>query len=214
MNLRINQGQAIRSVLGCSRVTHFTVTPYSSPGRCLLGRVERSAAGQLVDPGGHDEVVAGEPADRVGREPDDESAPSDLQLRVVALRLGQQGDPRGSPKAALNVVNVNSRRISPSSICHSPATPAASEPASSAVSGGVPARISEHRSRASDSGVIGAARRPLMTERIASSRRTRREGYELAARRNVEIVALPTESACRFDRTARADVGVEILVLP
>jgi hypothetical protein len=24
MNLRINQGQAMRSVLGCSRVTHFT----------------------------------------------------------------------------------------------------------------------------------------------------------------------------------------------
>src|SRR5437870_4580376 len=76
-----------------------------------------------------------------------------------------------SPKAALNVLKVNSRRISPSAICHSPATCVASEPASSEVSGGVPARISIHRSRASDSVVIGARWGPLTTPRIASSRR-------------------------------------------
>src|SRR5438552_15725411 len=43
MNLRISQGQAIRSVFGCSRVTHFTfsilLTGCVSPrlGRCLRG---------------------------------------------------------------------------------------------------------------------------------------------------------------------------------
>ena len=131
--------------------------PNRSADRCVHGRLDRSAGRKPVDPGGHDEVVAREPANRVGRQADDEPAPTDFQFRVVALCLGQQGDPGGQPKASLNVLKVNSRRISRSSICHSPATPAAREPASSGVSGAVPAGMSTDRSRARDSGVIGVA---------------------------------------------------------
>ncbi len=57
--------------------------------------IERSAASQSVDTRGHDEVVARKPANGVGGETDDEAAPGDLQFRMVVLRFGQQGDPRG-----------------------------------------------------------------------------------------------------------------------
>src|SRR6266511_2843443 len=75
------------------------------------------------------------------------------------------------PNAALNVLKVNSRRISAPPTFHSDAMAPASRRASSLVSGGVPARSSAHRSRPSDSGVIGSCCGSLMSERIPSGPR-------------------------------------------
>ena len=147
--------------------------PNRSADRCVHGRVDRAAGRKPVDPGGHDEVVAREPANRVGRQADDEPAATDFQFRVGPCASASRAIRVASPKASLNVLKVNSRRISRSSICHSPATPAASEPASSGVSGAVPAGMSTDRSRARDSGVIGVAPGLLMTPRIVSSGRHR-----------------------------------------
>ena len=65
---------------------------------------ERSAAGRPVDSSGHEEVLAREPADGVGRETDDEAVPDDLQLRVVVCASATRAICVAGPKAALNIL--------------------------------------------------------------------------------------------------------------
>src|SRR5919198_5505648 len=72
-------------------------------GRFLKGCDAKS---EPVDLGGEDEVVVGEALGGVGGEGHRDPAPAQLQVGVVPLRLGEQGDPRGEAEGVAEVAEL------------------------------------------------------------------------------------------------------------
>ena len=76
----------------------------SGPESPASSRPAASAACQLVDPSGHDEVVAGQPARGVRGERERGASPAELDVRVMALGLGEQGDARDEAECVAEIV--------------------------------------------------------------------------------------------------------------
>ena len=103
-----------------------------------LARVARSASATAYL-GRHHEVVARQTRGGVSRQLERRPAPAELDVRMVALGLGDQRDARDEAERVAEVLELElAAQGAGSSLAPSPETSAASAAASSSASGGVP----------------------------------------------------------------------------